>query len=347
MSGGVDSSVAAAILQKRGYEVIGLSAKFWGRDNLCCSEPDLRDARQVAQQLDIEHHTISLEKIFKKKVVDYFVSEYLKGRTPNPCVVCNRFIKFGALLEIADEFKAGFLATGHYAIVEKSEKSKTMVLKRAREKNKDQSYFLARITQNSLQRALFPLGNYGKGAIRELARNYNLPVHEKKESQEVCFIPDGDVASFINTQAGNGCTAKGHIIDQAGQILGSHPGIYRFTIGQRKGLGIATGKPIYVTGIEADSRTVVVGEGKHLFKTSFRAKDLLWINRKAVKKSLRCKVKIRYKHHPQGATVNFEKNNRIKVTFDQAQRAITPGQLAVFYDEDRVMGSAWIDYVME
>ena len=346
MSGGVDSSVAAAILKNQGYEVIGVSLKFWGDENRCCSEKDLQDARAVSKQLKIPHHILSLEKIFKKEIIDYFVSDYLKGRTPNPCVVCNKKIKFDVLLKKADELNAQFIATGHYVILEDSEKFKTKVLKRSKEKRKDQSYFLPRLTKADLQRALFPLGSFAKSEIREFARKANLPVHEKSESQEICFIPDGNVDAFIKRQQGKEKPPKGLIINKEGQRIGSHDGISGFTIGQRKGLGIAIGKPAYVTRIDAESGTVVVGDWDDLFNSSFLASDPQWINSQKINSSSRYKVKIRYRHQPQWAEVFPRKNNRIKVRFDSPQRAITPGQLAVFYDNDIVMGSAWIDKIV-
>ncbi|MFO7890049.1 MAG: tRNA 2-thiouridine(34) synthase MnmA [bacterium] len=346
MSGGVDSSVAAAILKNQGYEVIGVSMQFWGHENRCCSEKDLQDAQAVSKQLKIPHHILSLEKIFKKEIVDYFVSDYLKGRTPNPCVVCNKKIKFDILLKKADELNAQCIATGHYVILEDSEEFKTKVLKRSKEKRKDQSYFLARLNKTDLQRALFPLGSYAKSEIRDLARKLNLPVHEKDESQEVCFVPDGNLDAFIKRQLGKENPPKGLIINEEGQRIGSHDGISGFTIGQRKGLGIAIGKPAYVTRIDAESNTVVVGDREDLYDSCFLASDPQWINREMIKEPSRFETKIRYRHQAQWAEVFPRENNRIKVRFDTPQRAITPGQLAVFYDNDIVVGSAWIEKVV-
>jgi tRNA-specific 2-thiouridylase len=345
MSGGVDSSVAAAFLREKGYDVIGLTMKFWGKNNRCCSDDDIKDARRVAQHLGIPHYIVSLEESFRKKVVDYFVSEYTRGRTPNPCAVCNPAIKFSELLRKADELNARFLATGHYAIKTYDSNRERFILRRGKERGKDQSYFLARLSQESLSRSLFPVGSFTKEKIRKLADRFCLPVSEKTESQEVCFIPDGNVAGFIEKQGGKQLSS-GPIINSTGQILGTHRGIVGYTIGQRKGLGIAVGKPIYVTKINAETNTVFVGEPEELYRNYFIASDPHWISVKNVTEPIRAKVRIRYKHRPQWAGVTPFVNGKVAVEFDRPQRAITPGQLAVFYAKDIVVGSAWIDQVL-
>lgn len=342
MSGGVDSSVTAAILKKKGYDVIGMTMKFWGKHNRCCSEEDTEDARQVARHLEIPHYIIPLNDSFKRHVVDYFVEEYITGRTPNPCAVCNPMIKFGDLMTKAKELKARYLATGHYAVI--SCRDNVCALKRGKERGKDQSYFLARLTQDILKHSLFPIGNYPKKKIRALAEKFGLPVASKTESQEVCFIPDGDVAKFIETQSGRSFP-QGPIIDNTGQRVGTHKGIIGYTIGQRKGLGIALGKPAYVTRIDANTNTIHVGDGEDLYHSCFIASDAHWLLEQKNGTALRFRVRIRYKHKPDWATVTSEKRGRVTVQFDKPQRAITPGQLAVFYDGDIVAGSAWIDEV--
>ena len=346
MSGGVDSSVSAAILKDEGYEVVGVTIRFWGENNRCCAPKDVEDARQVAQHLQIPHYVISLKKSFKRYVVDYFVSEYLRGRTPNPCAVCNPKIKFGKLLHKAAQIDARYLATGHYSTVTLNPPTKRYILKRGLESKKDQSYFLARLSQEALSRTLFPIGHFSKDKIRTLAKKFNLPVAEKAESQEVCFIPDGNVAKFIKEYSGNSFK-KGKIVSTSGQVLGSHDGIFAFTIGQRRGLGIAVGKPLYVTKIDAETATVYVGDEEELRHKAFIATGIHWISESPVIEPVRLKVKIRYQHQAAWAMIFPWGYDKVKIQFDQIQQAITPGQLAVFYKEDIVVGSAWIDEVLD
>jgi len=346
MSGGVDSSVAAAFLKEKKYDVVGLTMNLSGGSSRCCSREDVEDARRVSRHIGIPHYVLSLEESFKKKVIDYFVAEYLRGRTPNPCVVCNRTIKFGDLLQKAKALGARFLATGHYAIVTYSPERERYLLRQGRERGKDQSYFLARLSQEALSWALFPVGSFPKAKIRKLAENFGLPVANKTESQEVCFIPDGKVAEFIEEQTGKQF-APGPIMDETGQVLGTHRGIIGYTIGQRKGLGISVGKPVYVTKIDAETNTVFVGEPEKLYHKRFTATDPNWISMSELKEPIRVKVKIRYKHKPNWATVTPLNNGKVETEFESPQRAITPGQLAVFYDGDIVVGSAWIDRVLD
>jgi len=345
MSGGVDSSVAAAFLKEKGFDVVGITMKLWGRDNRCCSYKDVQDAKMVARQIGIPHYTIPFNNAFKDHIVDYFVSEYIKGRTPNPCAVCNPVIKFGELLQKADSLNAQYLATGHYAGVKEDDESGRFLLRRGKERGKDQSYFLARLSQKALSRALFPIGNFNKSKIRQLAERFGLTVASKTESQEVCFIPDGDIAGFIEHQH-DGEITSGPIVNKTGSVLGTHKGITGYTIGQRKGLGIAVGKPIYVTRIHAESNTVTVGEDKDLYYSTFIASNPNWISIPELKKMTRVHARIRNKHRPRWATVSPLDSNRLEVRFDKAQRAITPGQLAVFYEKDIVVGSAWIDTIL-
>jgi len=347
MSGGVDSSVAAALLKEKRVDVVGLTMKLWGEGgNRCCSSDDTEDARRVARQLNIPHYVVPMEEPFRRNVVDYFVSEYTKGRTPNPCAICNPTIKFGDLLQKALALSARFLATGHYAIVTYDPDKDRHLLRRGKERGKDQSYFLARLSQEALRRTLFPVGTFPKAKIRELAERFGLPVAGKTESQEVCFIPDGRVAEFIEKRAAKPFN-PGPIVDSKNRSLGFHRGIGRYTIGQRKGLGIAVGKPIYVTKIDAETNTVTVGEEEELYRKKFTATDPNWISVSNPTEPLRVKARIRYKHRSDWATVIPLKNGKLEVRFDKPQRAITPGQLAVFYEGDVVVGSAWIDEVSD
>ncbi len=345
MSGGVDSSVAAAFLKEKGYDVIGITMKLGDRNNRCCSDQDVQDARSVSRHLGIPHHVVSFRTPFKKQVVDYFVSEYVRGRTPNPCAVCNPTIKFGELLKKALSLNARLLATGHYARVIHDRESGRYALYRGKERGKDQSYFLARLSQESLRHALFPVGNFPKAKIRQLAQRFGLLVSSKTESQEVCFIPDGDVAGFIEHQQGASFPV-GSIVDGSGRVMGKHRGVIGYTIGQRKGLGIAAGKPVYVTRIDAGSNTVVVGDWEDLYHKEFIARDPHWISTSGLTEPLRVKTKIRYKHRPAWSDLTPLDSDSVRVRFEKAQRAITPGQLAVFYDGDAVLGSAWIDEVV-
>ena len=346
MSGGVDSSVAAAILKEKGYEVIGLTMQISAEASRCCSDADVKDARRVAKALDIPHYVISMHEPFQRKVIDYFVSEYEKGRTPNPCAVCNPAIKFGDLLDKALALDAQHIATGHYAIIRKDRKTGRYLLKRGKERGKDQSYFLARLSQKALSHSLFPVGTYTKPAIREMAEKYGLPVAQKSESQEACFIPEAGVVPFIEAQRG-GPYPPGPIKNTEGEILGAHRGIIGYTIGQRKGLGIALGKPAYVVRIDAAKNTIIVGDDDQLDARSFICSDAHWIAIEKLKEPCEVHARIRYMHKPAKAMIEPLGGNRVRVTFKQAQRAITPGQLAVFYRGESVLGSAWIDEVFQ
>ena len=344
MSGGVDSSVAAAFLKEKGYDVIGLTMRLQVEDGRCCSSQDVEDARRVARILNMPHYVVSLEEPFQKQVIDYFVTSYLKGRTPNPCAVCNPTIKFGELFQKAQALNAHYLATGHYAMVTYNPEYQCYLLRRGKERGKDQSYFLARLSQHVLKQVLFPVGSFPKVKIRKLAERFGLPVAEKKESQEVCFVPGGDIIDFIRKQTGLSFNS-GPIVDGENQTVGIHSGIIGYTIGQRKGLGIALGKPVYVTKIDASTNTVFIGNDKDLYKKGFEGVDAKWISIPKMCGTMRLKTRIRYQHRPDWADVYPMKNGKVNVHFIKPQRAITPGQLAVFYDEDIVVGSAWIDRV--
>ncbi|RKY81363.1 tRNA 2-thiouridine(34) synthase MnmA [candidate division KSB1 bacterium] len=339
MSGGVDSSVAAAFLKNKGFNVFGVTLTL-GYDN----SKDVSDARSVAKMLDIPHHVISLEKAFDKNVISYFIQEYHRGKTPNPCAVCNPTIKFGLLLDKVIEMGAELIATGHYAVISYSAEKKRYLLKKGVEAGKDQSYFLSRLSQDSLSKTLFPVGTYKKNKIRELAEKFGIHVAEKKESQEVCFIKNESVLEFIKRRSDKKLK-PGKIVDTKGNILAEHEGIENFTIGQRKGLGIAMGKPVYVIEIHGDTGEIVIGDNPDLYKNKFLCTDPNWISINKPDKALRVEAKIRYMHKPKPATILLKDDQNIIVEFDTPQRAITPGQLAVFYDKKIVVGSAWIDRV--
>ena len=346
MSGGVDSSVAAAILKKKGYWVIGLTMKIFGQANRCCSERDVEDARQVARILGIPHEVVSLEKPFQDKVIAYFLSEYSRGRTPNPCAVCNPSIKFGDLLRTARAMGARFFATGHYARVRIAASSGRVILRQGKEARKDQSYFLGRLTQENLCQTLFPVGAHSKSDIRALAHDFGLPVASKGDSQEVCFVRDGRVIDFVGNRSET-TFPEGPIMDRTGKIVGTHHGIAGYTIGQRKGLGIALGRPVFVTKIDAENNILFVGDDEDLFRIGFEGKDPLWVSIDAPKGPIRARVRIRHNHLPRSAVIFPSGDGSVQVRFDEPERAITPGQLAVFYDRDIVLGSAWIDRVFE
>ena len=348
MSGGVDSSVAAALLAEQGYDVIGVSMQLYdasGNDGrasfgTCCTLDDLHDARRVAAAINIPHYIVNFERQFDEQVVSNFVHEYVAGRTPIPCARCNSDLKFATLLDRARGFGADAVATGHYARVERDPASNRFVLKRGCDPARDQSYFLFSLTQDQLARAVFPVGNRPKHAVREYARARRLPVAEKPDSQEICFIPDNDYAAFVTSQAPE-AARHGSIVDEDGRVLGEHAGIHRFTVGQRKGLGISSGTPVYVLGLRPDTREVVVGPKSALERTALTASNVNWIVEPAG--SMRVTAQIRHRHTPADATVTALDDARASVVFDSPQIAITPGQAVVFYDRDVVVGGGWID----
>jgi tRNA-specific 2-thiouridylase len=353
MSGGVDSSVAAALLVKQGYEAIGMTMCFNLAEGSrkrppCCSPQAIEDARKVAHGLGIKHYVLNMQKAMQEKVISDFCSEYLKGRTPNPCVRCNQFIKFGQLLKKALSLDAMYLATGHYAQIEEIPnpgcKIPIYILKKAKDIYKDQSYFLYRLNQNQLRHALFPLGGYTKTQVRELARKFHLAVAEKPGSQEICFLPDNDYRKFLKSYSGKELE-PGKIRLSNGKALGEHKGIAYYTIGQREGLGIAWKYPLYISKIDSANNTITVGPKEEVLKREFIVKDAYFITSEA-KNKVEVKVKIRY-NHKEAAACLLPFKNRIKVIFKTAQFAITPGQSAVFYDKDKVLGGGLIDTVEE
>ena len=347
MSGGVDSSVAAALLKEQGYEVIGLTMCFnlaekSGNKPSCCGLTGIEDARRVAQVLGIRHYVINLDKDFSRQVIQNFYQEYLAGRTPNPCVRCNQFIKFDILLKKAINFGAQFLATGHYARIVKSRQG-GYLLKKAKDLKKDQSYFLYQLRQEQLKHIIFPLGSFAKPQVRRLAAHFLLNVADKQDSQEICFLPDGRHGDLIKEK--NADSVKpGELVDKDGNILGQHQGIPFYTIGQRQGIRIAKEYPLYVTRINAKDNRITVGRKEEAYKSGFIIKDAHFLG-KPFKKKVEIKVRIRYNHKEMPAVVE-PVANKLKVTFKHPEFAITPGQSAVFYDKDTVLGGGIIQKVI-
>jgi tRNA-specific 2-thiouridylase len=358
MSGGVDSSTVAALLLEQGHPVVGLTMQLWNQRRLpelqgpgpaqhrCCSLDDVYDARRVAQHLRFPHYVVNLEAQFEQSVVRPFVKQYLSGRTPIACTNCNNEVKFEPLLRMARQIGAERLATGHYARIRRHPRTGRCELLRARDDTKDQSYFLWGLTQEQLSRSDFPLGELTKEEVREIARRAELPVAEKPESMELCFVPNGNYVQFIQAysrEAGIPLTEQeGEIVNEDGAVIGRHSGVHHFTIGQRKGLGFAAGKPLYVLAIDAAKNRVVVGDDSALRTTSFVAEDVNWASIEGPQAPVRASVRIRHKHEPAPATVEALEDRRARVTFDSPQRAVTPGQAAVFYDADVVLGGGWV-----
>lgn len=354
MSGGVDSSVAAAMLKEEGYEVIGATMQIWpsneladeaDRFNGCCGLDAVSDAKRVARKLGITHYVMNFRDIFAEKVISNFCREYSRGRTPNPCIRCNEHIKFDALLKRARELNADFVATGHYIRIERDEASGRYLLKKGVDRRKDQSYVLYVMTQEQLRHALTPLGGLTKERVRQIARELGLPVADKAESQEICFIPDGDYTRFVKEYMPQ-AARPGPILDREGNILGQHRGILFYTIGQRKGLGISAGEPLYVVDIDWERNAVIVGTKGEVYRDELLASDLNWIAIEPPQQSLELKAKIRYRHREADAVISpLSTGDRAHVKFKQPQMAITPGQAIVFYDEDNVVGGGTIEQV--
>jgi tRNA-specific 2-thiouridylase len=358
MSGGVDSSTVAALLQEQGRAVVGLTMQLWNQRRLpelqgdgpaqhrCCSLDDVYDAKRVAQHLNFPHYVVNFEEQFEARVVRPFVDQYLAGRTPIACTNCNTDVKFEPLLRMARQIGAERLATGHYARIQQNEETGRWELLRARDESKDQSYFLWGLSQEQLSRSDFPLGELTKEEVRALARRVNLPVAEKPESMELCFVPNGSYVHFIQAYSRERGVAlengEGEIVTRNGEVLGRHTGVHQFTIGQRKGLGFAAGKPLYVVAIDPQNNRVVVGEDDALRTTVCEIENVNWIACGSPDARLRAAVKIRHKHEACVATVEALDSTRARVTFDLPQRAITPGQGAVLYSGDVVIGGGWI-----
>ncbi|MBI2495724.1 MAG: tRNA 2-thiouridine(34) synthase MnmA [Candidatus Omnitrophica bacterium] len=348
MSGGVDSSVAAALLHEQGYEVIGVTLQLWGKDvctsagtRLCCSVRDALDAKAVARRLGIRHEVLDLEDTFRASVIDYFVESYRDGLTPNPCIACNDHIKFGSLLQYADSLEAPLIATGHYARVGYDAPTGRYTLSRAADASKDQSYVLFNLTQAQLARARLPLGELNKPQVRELARGLGFPTADKPDSQDVCFVRDRDKDGFLRRELKVG-DESGPITDTAGHVLGTHRGLLGFTIGQREGLGIAAGAPLYVVALDQPRNRLIVGSREDLMGRSLIAERVNWVSIPPPTQPLRAWAKIRSRHEAAAARVSPEPNGRMRVEFDEPQQAITPGQAVVFYDGEVVLGGGWI-----
>jgi len=360
MSGGVDSSTVAAILAQNGDNVVGLTLQLWDQTRLagkhgipeapkagrCCSLDDVYDARRVAEHLSIPYYVVNQEERFEKDVVRPFVSEYLAGRTPIPCSLCNNHLKFDQLLQTARSIGASSIATGHYAINEYDPKRGRWILKRPTDLAKDQTYFLFGLTQDQLSRTLFPLGRLTKPEVREVARQRGLTLAEKPDSQEICFIPGGDYKQFLTAyleeQGEQMPDTAGELVAASGEALGRHDGISNFTVGQRKGLGVSSPSPLYVLAIDPASHRVTVGTDAELASTTLRAGKLNWISIPELTAPMRVKIKIRHRHEPAWATLEPSVPGEVVATFDEPQRAITPGQSAVFYNGDEVVGGGWI-----
>jgi len=358
MSGGVDSSVVAGMLKREGHDVVGLTMQLWNQRRLpeltaegdsggrCCSLDDVYDARAVANRLEIPYYVVNFEERFEQQVVRPFVDSYLQGDTPIPCTLCNNFIKFDQFLEMADAVGAEKIATGHYCRIWFDEKSNRWQMARSRDTSKDQTYFLWGLTQPQLARAMFPLGGMVKPEVRALAADLGIPTAEKPDSQEICFVPNGDYAAFIDayfTEQGiEREKTSGEIVTADGKVLGQHTGTHHYTVGQRKGLGVAIGEPLYVIQTNPATQQVIVGSNEQLKRATFTTRDVNWISIEEPADPVRAAVRIRNRHTPAMATVRALPGNGAEVTFDEPQRAVTPGQAAVFYQDDLVIGGGWI-----
>ena len=343
MSGGVDSSVSAILLKEQGYEVIGITMKlFEGElEGSCCSLSSSLDAKRICDYLKIPHYTLNFKEDFNKYVIKDFINNYKNCKTPNPCIECNKYLKFGSMYKKAQELECDYIATGHYAKIEYDEKYQKNVLKKANAIHKDQSYVLYNMPTYLLNKIIFPLGNFeSKDEIREIARKHKLPVANKPDSEDICFIPDGNYKKFLEANS-DIKSKKGNIVHKNGEILGVHTGLYKYTIGQRKGLGISYKEPLYVIGFNKDKNELIVGEEKELYRKEFMVSDINLLLYDKILEPLSVEVKTRYSAKCYKAQI-LQEGNKIKVIFDEPQKSITPGQSAVFYDGDVVIGGGKI-----
>jgi len=347
------------MLRSEGHNIVGLTMQLWNQRRLaghegmpesvqgrCCSLDDVYDARRVAETIGIPYYVVNHEDRFERDVVRPFVQEYLSGRTPIPCSLCNNHLKFDQLLTVAQQIGADAVATGHYARVEFNDECGRWLLKRPTDRSKDQTYFLFGLTQEQLSQTLFPLGSMTKPEVRELARKHGLALADKPDSQEICFVPGGDYKKFLDAylaeQGDSLPDTAGELVTIDGRVIGEHTGIHNFTVGQRKGLGVATGSPLYVLQIKGDARQVVVGGQENLYSRTMLTRRVNLISINELAEPMRVSVKIRHRHEPGAAVIEMSGTDEILVTFDQPQRAVTPGQAAVFYDSDVVVGGGWI-----
>ena len=347
MSGGVDSSVSAVLLKEQGYEVIGISMKLAetpadaeAKVSGCCSVKDFNDARAICASLDIPFYSMNFKDEFKEKVMNTFVKEYLLGRTPNPCVLCNQDIKFDAFLAKAQELGADYVATGHYARIVNQQGRYRLL--RGKDPNKDQSYFLFSLKQEDLSKIIFPVGDLSKPEVRMLAQKYNLKTKDKPESQEICFVPNDDPGAFIEAYSKEDLGPRGDFVDESGKVLGRHRGIHHYTIGQRRGIQVAMGSRYYVSKIDPENHRITLSEDTALYHDKLLASKLSWVGYQPHENET-VQAKIRYRTPPENCRVKMLENGKVEVSFEEAQRAITPGQALVFYQGDEVLGGGWID----
>lgn len=349
MSGGVDSSVAALLLKEQGYDVIGVTMQIWQDEDKmlqeehggCCGLSAVEDAGKVAQMIDIPYYVMNFKEEFRKNVMDYFVEEYLQGRTPNPCIACNRYVKWESLLRRSMEIGADYIATGHYARVEQLANGR-FAIRNSVTAAKDQTYALYNLTQYQLSHTLMPVGEFTKEEIREIARKNNLPIAHKPDSQDICFVPDGDYAGFIEREAPEHVPGPGNFVTPEGTVLGRHLGITHYTVGQRKGLGLSMGHPVFVTEIRPEQNEVVIGEAEDVFTGELTCHRINFMSVEDLSKPQRVLAKVRYAHKGQWGILEKTGGDTLKCTFEEPVRAVTPGQAAVFYDGEYVLGGGTI-----
>ena len=349
MSGGVDSSVAALLLKEQGYDVIGITMQIWQDEDRafqeeqggCCGLSAVEDAEKVARMIDIPYYVMNFKDEFKRNVMDYFVEEYLRGRTPNPCIACNRHVKWESLLRRSMEIGADYIATGHYARVEQLANGR-FVIRNSVTATKDQTYALYNLTQYQLSHTLMPVGEFAKEEIREIARKNNLPIAYKPDSQDICFVPDGDYAGFIQREAPERVPGAGNFVTPDGTVLGQHLGITHYTVGQRKGLGLAMGHPVFVTEIRPELNEVVIGEAEDVFTKELSCRQINFMSVEDLTQPRRVLAKVRYAHKGQWGLLEKTGEDTLKCTFEEPVRAVTPGQAAVFYDGEYVLGGGTI-----